>query len=95
MLSVRCLSCLSVNRALWSNGRTDQDETWYAGRPRPWPNCVRWARSSPPQRGTAPTKFSGPYLLLPNGCMDQDATWYVVRRQPRGLCVRWGPMQPP
>ena len=20
----------------------DQDETWLAGRPRPWPHCVRW-----------------------------------------------------
>jgi len=34
-------------RALWPNGGTDQDETWYAGRPRPWPHCVRWGPSSP------------------------------------------------
>jgi len=36
------LSCLSVCnvRALWPNGWTDQDETWHAGRPRPWPHCV-------------------------------------------------------
>jgi len=39
MLSVRCLSvCVDV-RALWPNGWMDQDETWHAGRPRPWPHC--------------------------------------------------------
>jgi len=56
MLSDRCLSVLSVCdvRPLWSNGWTDQDETWQAGRPRPWPHCVTWRPSSPPQRGTAP-----------------------------------------
>jgi len=55
-----CLSVLYVCdiRALWPNGWTDQDETWLAGRPRPWPQCVRWGPSSPPQRGTAsPTNF--------------------------------------
>jgi len=33
------LSCLSVCnvRALWPNGWTDQDETWRAARPLPWP----------------------------------------------------------
>ena len=56
MLSDRCLSvCLYVLsglsvchvRALWPNGWTDQDETWHAGRPRPWPHCVRRGTSSP------------------------------------------------
>ena len=47
-----CLSVLSVLtacnvRALWPNGWTDQDETWRAGRPRPWPHCVRWGTNSP------------------------------------------------
>jgi len=51
MLSVRCPSCLPVCpvcnvRALWSNSWTDQDQTWHAGRPRPWPHCVRWGSSS-------------------------------------------------
>ena len=46
MLSVRCLSVCNV-RALWPNGWTDQDETWHADRPRPWPRCVRWGPSSP------------------------------------------------
>jgi len=31
---------LSVCRLLWPNGWTDQDETWHAGRPRPWLHCV-------------------------------------------------------
>jgi len=38
----------------WSNGWTDQDATWYGGRPRPRPYCGRWGPSPPP-------------LLWPNG----------------------------
>ena len=84
------LSVLSVCdvRALWPNGRTDQDETWHAGRPRPYPHCVRWGPSSPlPKRHSPPTIF-GPYLLRPNGCMDQDVHWYGARPRSRRLCVR-------
>jgi len=35
------LSVLSVWNigVLWRNGCTDQDESWHAGRPRPWPHC--------------------------------------------------------
>ena len=100
MLSVRflsvCLSCLSVPsvcdvRALWPNGWTDQDETWHADRPRPWPHCVRWGPSSPPPKGHSPRPIFGPYLLRPNGCMNQDATGYGARHQPSRLYVRWGP----
>ena len=61
MLSVCCLSCpvLSVCdfRALWPNGCTDQDETWHAGRSRPWPHCVRWGPSSPPVKEHSPPNF--------------------------------------
>jgi len=48
--SVVCLSCLSVCNVgvLWPKGWTDPDETWHAGRPRPWQHCVRWRPSSPP-----------------------------------------------
>jgi len=111
MLSDRCLYvclsvCLSVFLScpvcnvgvLWPNGLTDQDETWHAGRPRPWPHCVRWGLSSPSPKGHSP-QFSahilaakwllGPCLLWPNGWMDQDGTWHGGRPQPRGLCVRW------
>jgi len=58
------LSSLSVCpvcdvRALWTNGWTDQDETWHAGRPRLWPHCIRWEPISVPQRGGggAPPNF--------------------------------------
>ena len=92
MLSDRCLSCPVCDvRALWSNGWTDQDETWHAGRPRPWPHCFRWGSSSTSPKGAQPPIF-GPYLLRPNGCMDQDVTWYGAR--PRPSCVRWGPRSP-
>ena len=80
MLSDRCPVCLSCPvcnvGALWPNGWMDQDETWRAGRPRPWPYCVRWGPSSPSVKGAQPHPIFGPYLLRPNGCMDQDATWY-------------------
>jgi len=43
---------------LWPNGWPDQDETWRAGRPRPWPHCVRWEPSSPSPKGAQrPSKF--------------------------------------
>ena len=56
MLSDRCLSCpvcLSVCDVgiLWPNGWAYKDETWYAGRPRPWPHCVRWGPSCPSAKG--------------------------------------------
>jgi len=36
----------------------DQNETWYADSPRPWPHCVRWRLSSPPQKGCGAPQFS-------------------------------------
>ena len=59
MLSDRCLSVSPVLtvmsvcdvRALWPNDWTDQDETWHAGRPRPWPHYVRWGPSSASPKG--------------------------------------------
>ena len=51
-----CLSVLSVCNVgvLWPNGWMDQDETWHAGRPQPWPHCVRWRPSSPSPKGHSP-----------------------------------------
>ena len=43
--------------ALWPNGWTDQDETWHAGRHRPWPYCVRWGPSFPSPKGAQPPNF--------------------------------------
>ena len=66
MLSDRCPVCLSVCLsvcpvcdvgALWPNGLMDQDETWRAGRPRPWPHCVRWGPSSPSPKGAQPLQL--------------------------------------
>ena len=77
MLSDRCLSvCLNCPvcpvcnvGVLWENGWMRQDETWLAGRPRPWPHCVRWGPISPTPKGAHPPIFD-PYLLWPNGWMD-------------------------
>jgi len=74
MLSDRCPVCLSVLSVcnvgvLWPNGWTDQDETWRAGRPRPWPHCVRWELSSPSPKGHSPSQF------LPHICCGQMALW--------------------
>jgi len=101
VLSDRCLSVQSVCLTcpvcnvgvLWPNGWMDQDETWHADRPRPWPHCVTWWPSSPSPKGTQPP-FFGPYVLWPNGWMDQDATWQGGRPWPKWHCVRWGPSSP-
>jgi len=75
MLSDRCLSCPAVSCAflpvcdvgvLRPNGWMIQDETWHAGRPRPWPHCVRWRSSSPPKKGAEPPPIFGPCRLWPN-----------------------------
>jgi len=90
--TVVCLSCPVCDvRALWPNGWTDQDETWHAGRSRPWPHCVRWGPSSPSSKGAQLPPNFRPISVRPYGCMDQEATWYGARPQPRRLCVRWGP----
>jgi len=91
-LSVRCLSVLSVCNvgALWPNGWTDQDETWHAGRPRPWSHWVRWGPRSPSPKGGRLQIF-GPCLLWPNGCMDQDGTWHWGRPRPRRLVLDGDP----
>ena len=55
MLSDRCLSVLSVCDVgvLWPNGWTDQDATWYGGRPRPGHIVLDGDRAPPQRRGTA------------------------------------------
>ena len=54
VLSVCPLCNVGVLR---SNGWIDQHETWHAGRPRPWPQCVRWGPSSPSPKGAQPPNF--------------------------------------
>jgi len=41
----------------WINKKI-QYETWHAGRPQPWPHCVRWGPSSPPPKGGGAPQFS-------------------------------------
>ena len=82
-------------RLLWPNGWMDQDATWYGGRPRPRPHCVRWGvgPSSPsPKMGHNP-QFSA-QVLWPNGWMDQNTTWYEGKRRLWRHCVIWGPSTP-
>jgi len=102
VLSV-CLSCLSVCLSvcnvgvLWPNGWIDQDETWHAGRPRPWPHCVRWVPSSPPPKGGAepPPQFSA------HICCGQMAGWIKmalgreVGLSPSDIVLDGDPAPPP
>ena len=89
MLSVRCLSCLSVCLScpvcnvglLWPNGWTDQYETWHAGRPLSG-HIALGGDQAPPPKGGGPPIF-GPYLLWSHGWMAQDATWYGGRPRPK------------
>ena len=51
--TVICLSVCDVG-VLWPNGWMDQDETWHAGRPRPWPHSghiVLDGDPAPPAKG--------------------------------------------
>jgi len=46
----------------------DQDETWHARMPRPWPQCVRWGPSFPLRKGHSPQ-------FLAHTCRGQMAGW--------------------
>jgi len=60
-----------VTLVLWPIGWMDQDETWHAGRPRPWPHCVRWrARCPSPKRHSS--QFSA------HICCGQTARWIKI-----------------
>ena len=84
--SVVCLSFPSVCPlcnvgVLWPNGWMDQDETWHAGRPRPWPHCVIWGPTSPQPKGHSP-QFSA------HICCGQMAGWI---KMPLGMEEGLGP----
>jgi len=53
---------------------SDQDFTWYGGRPRPRRHCVRWGPISHQKETSSPHFLA--YVLWPNGWIDQDATLY-------------------
>ena len=52
-----------------ANGWTDPDEIWHAGRPPPWPHCVRWGPSSSSPKGGGATQCSA------HICCSQMAGW--------------------
>jgi len=43
---------------LWPNGWMNEDETWHAGRPRPWPHCPRWHLAYPHRKRHSHLQFS-------------------------------------
>ena len=49
--------------SIWPNGWMDQDATWYRGRSRSRPHCVRWGHSSLPERGTAAPSFRPMFIV--------------------------------
>jgi len=42
---------------LWPNGWMDEDATWYEGRPRPRPHCIRWVPALRKTGTAAPPSF--------------------------------------
>ena len=72
----------------WPDSSMDQDETWYGGRPRPRPHCVRWGPSFPSltthKRGHSSPQFSA------HVCSGQTAGWI---KMPLGTEVDLGPGQ--
>jgi len=81
MLSDRCPVCPVCDVVvLWPNGWMNQGATWYGGRPRRRPHCVRWGPTSP-QKGHNP-KFSAHVYC------GQTAGWIKL---PLGTEVGLGP----
>jgi len=77
MLSDRCPAvclpgCDICVHVLWPNGWMDQYETWYGGRPRSRPHCVRWGPSSPSRKGAHQPPPLGRCLLWANGRPSQQ-----------------------
>jgi len=85
MQTVVGLPCLSVCDVgvLWPNDWMDQDETWHAGRPRPWPHRVRCEPSSPSPKGAQP-----PPQFLAHICWGQMVAWI---KMPLGMEVGTDP----
>jgi len=66
--AITLLSVCGVG-VLWPNGWMDEDETWHAGRPRPWPHCVRWRPSFPSPKRERNPQFSA------HVCCGEMAVW--------------------
>jgi len=65
----------------WPDGWMDEGATWYGGRPRPWPHCIRL--EAPPWKGNSP-----PLQFFAHVCCGQTAWWI---KMPLGREVDLGP----
>jgi len=102
MLSVRCLSVLSVCLSVLSVtfvhcgqtvGRIKMKLGTQVGLGSG--HIVLDGDPAPPRpKGYSPHPIFGPYLLRPNGCMDQDTTWYGARPQPGDFVLDGDPAVP-
>ena len=98
MLSVRCLSCLSVLSVTFVHcgqtvGRIKMKFGVQVGLG-PGHIVLGGDPAPHPLKGHSPPPIFGPYLLRPNGCMDQDVTWYGSRPRPRLLVLDGEPAPP-
>ena len=78
---------------LWPNGWMDQYETWHAGRPRPWPYCVRWGRSSPPPKGGEAPNIR-PISVVAKWLHGSRSHLLGRSASAKRHCIRWGPSSP-
>jgi len=80
----RCPVCSACNvGVLRPNGWTDQDTTWYGGRPRPRGHALWYASSPPTERGTAAPTFSahvyfGPSIVAKRSPISCSNCWALV-----------------
>jgi len=81
---------------LWPNGWMDQCATWYRGRPRPRPHCVRWGLSSP-QKGHSPSNFRPMSVVAKRSPISATAEhllifllWPIYRWPQQTWAENWG-----
>ena len=72
MLSGRCRLCMSVTFVHCGQTVGRIKTKRHAGRPRPWPPCVRWGPSSPSPKGHRPPQISA------HICCGQMAAWIKI-----------------
>ena len=85
ILRIVVLSACDVG-VLWQNGWMGQDATWYGGRPRLRPHCIRSGPSPLPQKGHSSPHFSahaycGQTVALLSNC------WSLVKLMVWYKCV--------
>jgi len=97
MLSVRCLSVLSVLSVTFVHcgqtvGRIKMKLGMQVGLGPG--HCVRWGSSSPSPKGGRSPPIFGPYLLQPNGWMDQMPLGVEVGLSPGDFVLNGDPALP-